>query len=888
MPPSKFPGESSGGKRKDPSSDESITTPQLSSSQRSLPESFKSSASQEALISTGWGPSSKRAKLDHSSKSHPPSTIATNKMYDFSKPNHIDLTNGNAPAMMTTVQQKPVGMATSSDTGVDTGPKKLVVKNLRKTPRSDPEKYFNDVWAKLDSALSAILSNEKVSYSNEELYRGSENLCRQGRAAPLFKTLCEKCKQGISNQFQKPLVSQALELDDIGILRANIEAWDAWNVRLKTIRSIFFFLDRSYLLHSPSLPSIQEMGTNEFRTQVFSHPALKSRILSGACQLVAADRETKLTEEDSDLLRKGIKMFHSLGVYTSDFEPELLGRSSSYFASWSDQKAETLDLAHYVGESQSLIDRELQRSDTLGLDSTTRKSLETYLEDLLIDQDDRQKLLLSTTGIADMLKADATEALKQLYDLLQRRGLCEKLRPPFEAYIADQGSQIVFDEAREQEMVVRLLNFKKKLDIVWEHSFSLHEGLGHTLREAFEAFINKSKRSNMTWGTDNPKPGEMIAKHVDMILKGGLKAISATTVAGKPEIKEEADASSEDEDVEINRQLDQVLELFRFVHGKAVFEAFYKRDLARRLLLNRSASADAEKSMLTRLKSECGAGFTHNLEQMFKDMELAREEVTSYKSQLEERGSRPSVDLNVSVLSASAWPSYPDVPLIIPREVQQQAAVFEQHYKVKHSGRKLTWKHSLAHCQLKANLPKGNKELVVSSYQAVVLLIFKDRSANDEIPYEHIQAATGLDDVELKRTLQSLACAKYRVLSKTPKGKNIDDNDTFSINANFSDPKYRIKINQIQAKETKEENKETHERVAADRNYETQAAIVRIMKARRMITHVELVAEVITATKSRGVLDPTDIKKNIEKLIEKDYMEREETEDGRNAYQYLA
>lgn len=232
MPPSKFPGESSGGKRKDPSSDESITTPQLSSSQRSLPESFKSSASQEALISTGWGPSSKRAKLDHSSKSHPPSTIATNKMYDFSKPNHIDLTNGNAPAMMTTVQQKPVGMATSSDTGVDTGPKKLVVKNLRKTPRSDPEKYFNDVWAKLDSALSAILSNEKVSYSNEELYRGSENLCRQGRAAPLFKTLCEKCKQGISNQFQKPLVSQALELDDIGILRANIEAWDAWNVRL--------------------------------------------------------------------------------------------------------------------------------------------------------------------------------------------------------------------------------------------------------------------------------------------------------------------------------------------------------------------------------------------------------------------------------------------------------------------------------------------------------------------------------------------------------------------------------------------------------------------------------------------------------------------------------
>ncbi len=85
------------------------------------------------------------------------------------------------------------------------------------------------------------------------------------------------------------------------------------------------------------------------------------------------------------------------------------------------------------------------------------------------------------------------------------------------------------------------------------------------------------------------------------------------------------------------------------------------------------------------------------------------------------------------------------------------------------------------------------------------------------------------------------------------------------MNLNFSDPKYRIKINQIQAKETKEENKETHERVVADRNYETQAAIVRIMKSRKTITHAELVSEVISATKNRGPLDPVDIKKNIEK-----------------------
>jgi hypothetical protein len=42
--------------------------------------------------------------------------------------------------------------------------------------------------------------------------------------------------------------------------------------------------------------------------------------------------------------------------------------------------------------------------------------------------------------------------------------------------------------------------------------------------------------------------------------------------------------------------------LFRFIHGKDVFEAFYKKDLAKRLLVGKSASVDAEKSMLSKLK----------------------------------------------------------------------------------------------------------------------------------------------------------------------------------------------------------------------------------------------------------------------------------------------
>jgi cullin 4 len=144
------------------------------------------------------------------------------------------------------------------------------------------------------------------------------------------------------------------------------------------------------------------------------------------------------------------------------------------------------------------------------------------------------------------------------------------------------------------------------------------------------------------------------------------------------------------------------------------------------------------------IRAECGAGFTQNLEQMFKDVELAREEMNSYRTILEERRVTPKLDLSVNILSASAWPTYPDIPVIVPQEIKSAIDEFEQHYKSKHSGRKLEWKHALAHCQLKANFPKGKKELIVSSFQAIVLLLFNNVSPSEHLSYEFIKAETGL------------------------------------------------------------------------------------------------------------------------------------------------
>lgn len=102
------------------------------------------------------------------------------------------------------------------------------------------------------------------------------------------------------------------------------------------------------------------------------------------------------------------------------------------------------------------------------------------------------------------------------------------------------------------------------------------------------------------------------------------------------------------------------------------------------------------------------------------------------------------IDFNVSVLSETAWPSYPDVTVNMPPEISKAVDNFQRFYKSKHQGRKLRWKHSLAFCKLRARFPRGNKEIAVSSFQALVLLLFNDVHDEETLSYTDIRTALGL------------------------------------------------------------------------------------------------------------------------------------------------
>lgn len=593
-----------------------------------------------------------------------------------------------------------------------------------------------------------------------------------------------------------------------------------------------------------------------------SSSSLGGKALAGICDLVDCDRKGD-SRFDPALLRESISMLHVLNIYGKSFEPRFLVASQTYFSGIAEELGAT-SLKSYIAACEKLLMQEDYRCNAFNFDSTTKRLLMNQAHAILINN--YSEKLLDSGSISKILDENSVESMRALYDLLRLSDLQKRLKEPWEEYIKNAGSAIVNDTSRGDEMVVRLLGFRKALDTMVRDAFQKDDDFAHGLRQAFDSFINDKKvMASRNAGTS--MVGEMIAKYIDMLLRGGLKTLPASLLSDtqdRVDAEKRGQASTGDEDAELDRQLDKAIELFRFIEGKGIFEAFYKQDLARRLLMGRSASADAERSMLAKLKGECGSDFTRNLEQMFKDQQMARDEMVSYKAWREGNGHAKSrIDLNVSILSAAAWPTYPDTQLLLPDEVATQIELFDSYYINKHTGRRLTWKNSLAHCVVKASFSKGPKELLVSAYQAVVLTLFN--KTDGPLTYQRIEELTGLRGQDLDRTLQSLACGKVRVLTKSPKGKDVNPTDTFAVNKGFTDPKFRVKINQIQLRETKQENKETHERAARDRQFETQAAIVRIMKSRKTMTHANLVAEVINQTKKRGAVDTSEIKKNIEK-----------------------
>jgi len=174
----------------------------------------------------------------------------------------------------------------------------------------------------------------------------------------------------------------------------------------------------------------------------------------------------------------------------------------------------------------------------------------------------------------------------------------------------------------------------------------------------------------------------------------------------------------------------------------------------------------------------------------------------------------------------------------------------------------------------------------VPTLSMVVLLLFSESSAG-VMSYTDISKATNMQASDLKRTLQALACDKHKLLIKEPKGREIGDDDNFSFNTGFTHRMIKFKVqNLAPMRESTEEVQASRNKMNEDRNPQIDAAIVRVMKARRHMGHQLLIVEVTKQLQSRFQPNPLVIKKRIEGLIERDFLQRQRGD--MQTYEYLA
>lgn len=159
--------------------------------------------------------------------------------------------------------------------------------------------------------------------------------------------------------------------------------------------------------------------------------------------------------------------------------------------------------------------------------------------------------------------------------------------------------------------------------------------------------------------------------------------------------------------------------------------------------------------------------------------------------------------------------------------------------------------------------------------------------ASRVLSFRAIAEQVGMTDLEaLKRILHSLACQKpsNNVLQKTPTSRKVEVSDTFTANVAFTSKVKKLRILMAALEDTGGMSTNKSKAVSEERNNAIDAAVVRTMKARKVLTHAELQVEIIRQV-GAFLPDTKTIKQRLESLIERDYLER--LQDGSKSYKYV-
>jgi hypothetical protein len=421
-----------------------------------------------------------------------------------------------------------------------------------------------------------------------------------------------------------------------------------------------------------------------------SHVMLKCRnefsnkIVLGLIELIHNHRDGKdITIEPiqvtiSSLLEMNIHSETPRKLYEEEFERLFIQDTIDYYAKESSIEINRLGINEFVILATKRVAEEEGRNQILLPEFSHLKIKQACDQEYI-----SQHLGPIIKEFSKQIEAEAIIGCDFSYRLVSRipEGITEPL-VIFENHVLHSLKEVVqtvssLTQKDPVSFVDSLISLRERFIFFCQQSFQGDPAFEAALDKPFRAVLNDVQFNQFF------QYAEGFSKYCDLLLKKGSK----NTVS--------------EHDAEM--RIKQMISLLAYLDDKDVFQKFYARLLAKRLMYSNSLSIDTEMNIVTRLKELCGYEFTSKMQRMFTDITISEELNIKFQKSL----STINFDFNVMVLTTGSWPLPTDTytKYRIPFEIEKGISEFQSFYlnKLGRVGRKLAWNHHLS---------RGNHNLV--------------------------------------------------------------------------------------------------------------------------------------------------------------------------------
>ena len=555
-----------------------------------------------------------------------------------------------------------------------------------------------------------------------------------------------------------------------------------------------------------------------------------------------------------------------IAIQNDWYENYFLGDTLKFSRDKGKADVQTLSAPEYIVSQLKYLDEEYERQREFINEKFHNKINDINYQNLIGDH--MKEIASMDTGIKKMLETKNDVQLTNLYKLfkLYPASLVE-ITEEFQPYIKSRGNTLYENKELSKDpkkFIPELISLKKEMDKLVLECFENNNTFQDVKNKAFSLFMKKDVYA------------KQLSNYADFCMRNGFKGKSQE---------------------EIDHTLNDIIDLFKCLNSKLVFQNESNKKMSERLIKKLSLSTLSERLFITKLKQEAGVTYVSKMQEMMNDLEKNKNETESYKS-MPHKGAPNGIKLDITVISQSAWEvSKKNMEKIeMPKFLKTCLDDFDAFYIKKHQGQKLLWCLGLSKVEI-TYLYLRNKNISVSTLPQLLSLLLLEK--HGKLSLVSIAQHCGCQSSTIITDIQGLVYnPTFNPQGQPDKGlivgtfsKEFKETDEISLNKNFTCSRMKIQTIPLPQKKSATEQKQAElEEAQIIKRYQDnilQATLTRIMKSRigQETSHVWLVNE---AAKQIDLFkaQPQQIKENIEKLIEKNVIKR--NDKNRTCYDYIA